>query len=187
MPVNGTLTVTARPDTGSADAGQGGQAQDAQAKAHAVLQVQQGRGLALPQAGVAAPLVGQETAAVARAASPSPQASSGGGAGVSFELQVVDEPEEPPLLLAVNLPPGQALAGTDILLPLPPSVSALARQGARIQASRPDGSPLPGWLSFDPAQLRLALSAEPDQALPLKLTLTVGPRRMAVLVRVHPK
>lgn len=85
-------------------------------------------------------------------------------------------------MAAVSLPKGTATSGTGFSFELPETVRSLVQDTASVQASLPDGRPLPSWLAFDPANFRFEAKAVPDGAFPMQVVMSVAGQRVMVVI-----
>ena len=107
--------------------------------------------------------------------------ATGSNSGVTIDLR--DSPSSSSsIMAAVSLPKGTATAGTGFSFELPDTIRAMAQQSNQVQATMPDGAPLPAWLKFDPQRLRFDATAVPDSAFPMQVVMTIGQQRVTVVI-----
>ena len=109
------------------------------------------------------------------------------GSGANSSGVVIDLKEaavnSAPVMAAVSLPKGTAIAGTGFSFELPESVRKLTgNDTSSVQASLPDGSALPAWLKLDARTLRFEAVSVPDGAFPLQVALSIGAQRVVVVI-----
>ena len=84
-------------------------------------------------------------------------------------------------IIAVSVPREMATAGAGFTFPVPAQV-AEAAGNQQISASLVDGSPLPGWLSFNAETKTFIARAVPDSALPVQVVITIGSARVTIVI-----
>ena len=72
--------------------------------------------------------------------------------------------------------------GTGFSFQLPASLRGAAADGAVVQVTRDNGSPMPNWLKFDPSTMSFEGNAVPDSGLPLQLIVTLAGQRVMVVI-----
>ncbi|MDZ7811581.1 MAG: YDG domain-containing protein, partial [Ideonella sp.] len=83
-------------------------------------------------------------------------------------------------LVTVEVPTAQLASGFTALLP--PAIANSLRTAAQVEASLPDGQPLPAWLQFDSQAMAFRSQQVPPDALPLLIALRSG--AASVIVKV---
>ncbi|MFM8866082.1 MAG: hypothetical protein ACKOFG_14505 [Limnohabitans sp.] len=139
--------------------------------------------LVLNSAAVAGSTAGASSGSSSSSSSSSAAGGPGGGntAGVTVDLR--DAPSSSTsVMAAVSLPKGTAVAGAGFSFELPESIRTMVPQSEQIQASLPDGAPLPSWLKFDAQRARFDATAVPDGAFPLQVVMQLGGQRVLVVI-----
>ena len=106
-----------------------------------------------------------------------------GGISVSLNLAPPGNPEVGAQagVVTVSVPKAMATAGSGFSFELPAQVRESVGTGA-IQISLADGSPLPGWIQFNPVTQRFEAGAVPDGGLPLQVMLRSGNRQVLIAI-----
>jgi hypothetical protein len=86
------------------------------------------------------------------------------------------------MMAAVSLPKGSATSGTGFSFELPNNIRELVQTPDNIQATLPNGGPLPAWLKFNAQALRFEASAVPDGAFPMQVAIQLGKQRVMVVI-----
>jgi filamentous hemagglutinin family protein len=83
-------------------------------------------------------------------------------------------------LVAVDVPPG--MTSTGFSFALPEEVTHDLPADTRITAAREDGGRLPAWLTWDAKRQRFVATRIPAHALPSRVAVTIGARRVTVAI-----
>jgi hypothetical protein len=87
-----------------------------------------------------------------------------------------------PIMAAVSLPKGTSTSGTGFSFELPSNIRDLVQTPGNVQATLPNGAPLPAWLKFIAQTLRFESAAVPDGAFPLQVMMLLGTQRVLVVI-----
>ncbi len=77
---------------------------------------------------------------------------------------------------------GSVRSGTGLSFELPSNIRELVQTPDNVQATLPNGGPLPAWLKFNAQTLRFEASAVPDGAFPLQVAIQLGKQRVMVAI-----
>jgi hypothetical protein len=101
--------------------------------------------------------------------------------GVTIDVRNAAVQDEP-IMAAVSLPKSSATSGTGFSFELPSNIRELVQTPDNVQATLPNGAPLPAWLKFNAQTLRFEAAAVPDGAFPLQVAVQLGKQRVLVVI-----
>ena len=81
----------------------------------------------------------------------------------------------------VSVPSANAQGGSGFRFELPKQARDLIGRGNAV-ATLQNGEPLPDWLRFDPQKLDFDATQVPDNALPLRVIVGNGAKRILVVI-----
>jgi hypothetical protein len=101
--------------------------------------------------------------------------------GITIDVRNAGLQNEP-IMAAVSLPKGTSTSGTGFSFELPSNIRDLVQTPGNVQATLPNGAPLPAWLKFIAQTLRFESAAVPDGAFPLQVMMLLGTQRVLVVI-----
>ena len=107
--------------------------------------------------------------------------SNANSEGVTIDVRNAAVQDEP-IMAAVSLPKGSATSGTGFSFELPSNLRELVQTPDNVQATLPNGGPLPAWLKFNAQALRFEASAVPNGAFPMQVAIQLGKQRVMVVI-----
>jgi len=131
------------------------------------------------------------TAAVSQAAAGKlPSSFSFGGMALNpatrlsspgIKVELVEKPQlNNAGLVTVTVPTDAANPNVGFSFALPQELVSSFGSSVGVQATLPNGVPLPNWLAFDSTNGQFALTSPPKDAFPLEIALQIGAKKVVV-------